>query len=109
MSKLRILSFAISVDGYGAGPNQDLANPIGVGGMALHEWLFATRTFKQMVGGEGGTTGIDDEFAARGSRNIGAWIMGRNMFGPVRGAWPDDTWAFNVASMCQRPARRTSC
>jgi dihydrofolate reductase len=90
--KLRVHGFAISIDGYGAGPNQDLANPLGIGGVALHEWAFATRTFQQMFGGEGGTTGIDDGFAARGLRNVGAWIMGRNMFGPVRGTWPDESW-----------------
>src|SRR5258708_18940556 len=90
--KLRVHGFAISIDGYGAGPRQDHDNPLGVGGMALHEWAFATRTFRQMFGEEGGTTGIDDEFAARGFRNIGAWILGRNMFGPVRGAWPDESW-----------------
>src|ERR1700682_4987677 len=92
MPKLRVQSFAISLDGYGAGPNQDLANPLGVGGMALHEWVFATRTFQKMFGGDGGVTGIDDDFAARGFLNIGAWILGRNTFGPVRGPWPDDTW-----------------
>jgi len=92
MSKMRVHCFAISVDGYGAGPSQDLANPIGVGGMALHEWVFATRTFKRMFGSEGGTTGIDDEFAARGFANIGAWILGRNMFGPFRGSWLDADW-----------------
>jgi dihydrofolate reductase len=90
--KLRVHGFAISIDGYGAGPRQDRDNPLGIGGVALHEWAFATRTFRQMFGEEGGTTGIDDEFAARGFRNVGAWIMGRNMFGPVRGAWPDDSW-----------------
>src|SRR5215831_11854196 len=92
MSKLRVHAFAISVDGFGAGPNQDQANPLGVGGMALHEWVFGTRTFKRMVGQEGGTTGIDDDFAARGFQNIGASILGRNMFGPVRGPWQDDSW-----------------
>jgi dihydrofolate reductase len=90
--KLRVHGFAISIDGYGAGPNQDLANPLGIGGVALHEWAFATRTFQQMFGGEGGTTGVDDDFAARGFRNVGAWIMGRNMFGPERGPWTDDSW-----------------
>jgi dihydrofolate reductase len=92
MSKLRVHSFAISVDGYAAGPNQDLANPIGVGGMALHQWMFATRTFHQITGREGGEAGVDDAFMARGFTNIGAWIMGRNMFGAARGPWPDDTW-----------------
>jgi dihydrofolate reductase len=92
MTKLRVQNFSVSLDGYGAGPNQDLANPLGVGGMALHQWFFATRTFQKMHGGDGGATGIDDDFAARGFANIGAWILGRNMFGPVRGAWPDHTW-----------------
>ena len=92
MPKLRVHSFAISVEGYGAGPNQDLANPLGVGGVALHEWAFATRTFRLMFGQDGGTTDTDDEFAARGFNNIGAWIIGRNMFGPIRGSWPDENW-----------------
>ncbi len=92
MARLRVQSFSISIDGYGAGPRQDLANPLGVGGLALHEWAFATRTFQRMHGGDGGTTGVDDEFAARGFENIGAWILGRNMFGPIRGAWPDEAW-----------------
>jgi dihydrofolate reductase len=92
MPKLRVNAFGVSLDGYGAGPGQDLANPLGVGGMALHEWVFPTRTFQAMLGKEGGTAGIDDDFSARGFANIGAWILGRNMFGPVRGPWPDDTW-----------------
>jgi dihydrofolate reductase len=92
MPKLRVHNFTVSLDGYGAGPNQSVDHPLDVGGLALHDWAFATRTFQQMHGGEGGATGIDDEFAARGFINIGAWIMGRNMFGPIRGSWPDDTW-----------------
>jgi dihydrofolate reductase len=92
MSRLRVLSFSISIDGYGAGPNQDRANPLGVGGTALHQWIFATRTFQRVHGKDGGSTGVDDDFAARGFANIGAWILGRNMFGPVRGPWPDETW-----------------
>jgi dihydrofolate reductase len=92
MARLRVHGFAISIDGYGAGPHQALQNPLGVGGLALHEWVVGTRTFSQMHGGKGGTTGIDDDFAARGVAGIGAWIMGRNMFGPIRGPWPDDTW-----------------
>jgi dihydrofolate reductase len=92
MPRLRVHGFAISIDGCGAGPHQDLQHPLGVGGLALHEWMFGTRTFRQMHGDEGGTTGIDDDFAARGVAGIGAWIMGRNMFGPIRGPWPDDTW-----------------
>ena len=92
MSRLRVHGFSISIDGYGAGPDQNLENPLGLGGAALHEWAFATRTFQKMFGSDGGTTGVDDEFAARGFTNIGAWILGRNMFGPIRGAWPDDQW-----------------
>lgn len=92
MPKLRVHSFAISVDGYAAGPNQDIDNPLGVGGTALHEWVFATRTFRTMFGMEGGATGVDDDFTARGFDNIGAWILGRNMFGPIRGSWPDGSW-----------------
>jgi dihydrofolate reductase len=92
MSKLRVHGFSVSIDGYGAGPDQSLENPLGVGGVALHEWAFPTRAFRQMFGDDGGSTGVDDDFAARGFANIGAWILGRNMFGPVRGPWPDDTW-----------------
>ena len=92
MPKLRVHCFSISADGYGAGPRQDLQNPLGVGGEALHQWVFATRTFQKLFGQDGGATGVDDEFAARGFENIGAWILGRNMFGPVRGAWPDNDW-----------------
>lgn len=92
MAKLRVHAFAISLDGYGAGPDQNLDNPLGVGGVALHEWAFATRTFRRMFGNDGGTTGIDDDFAARGFANIGACVMGRNMFRPIRGPWPDDAW-----------------
>ena len=92
MTKLRVHAFSLSVDGFGAGPLQDLQNPLGQGGMAVHEWAFATRTFRKMFGQPGGSTGIDDGFAARGFANIGAWILGRNMFGPVRGPWPDDSW-----------------
>lgn len=92
MSKLRVHSFAMSLDGYGAGPKQSLDNPLGVGGLALHEWAFHTRTFHAMLSKDGGTTGVDDDFVARGFDNIGAWIIGRNMFGPVRGPWPDNSW-----------------
>ena len=92
-SKLVVRCFGVSADGYGAGPNQDVDNPLGVGGMALHEWVFPTRTFQKMLfGKDEGTTGPDDDFAARGFENLGAWILGRNMFGPVRGTWPDDSW-----------------
>ena len=92
MTKLKVQAFSISVDGYGAGPGQNLENPLGVGGKALHDWAFATRTFQKMFGQDGGDTGIDDDFAARGFHNIGANILGRNMFGPVRGPWPDESW-----------------
>jgi dihydrofolate reductase len=87
---LRVSGFTISVDGYGAGPNQSLENPLGVGGVDLHPWLVGTRTFQQVHGKGGGSTGVDDEFARRGFENVGAWILGRNMFAPSRGAWPDD-------------------
>ncbi|MGM9486313.1 dihydrofolate reductase family protein [Ideonella sp. YS5] len=93
MSRLRVAAFSISLDGFGAGPNQSLQNPLGEGGERLHEWAFTTRTFQRMLGNEqAGETGVDEEFAARSFANVGAWIMGRNMFGPVRGPWPDDTW-----------------
>jgi dihydrofolate reductase len=92
MSKLRVNCFSMSIDGYGAGPDQSLAQPLGVGGTGLHEWALATRTFRKHFGQEGGTTGADDDFVARGFDHVGAWILGRNMFGPVRGQWPDDTW-----------------
>lgn len=92
MTKLRVHNFSISIDGYGAGPDQSLDNPLGVGGRALHQWFFPTRTFQRMTGRDGGATGADDDFAARAFANVGAFILGRNMFGPVRGPWPDDTW-----------------
>ena len=93
MSKVRVQCFGVSIDGYGAGPGQNLENPLGVGGPALFEWFFSTRTFLAMHGKEdGGTTDVNNDFAARGFENIGAWILGRNMFGPVRGPWPDDSW-----------------
>ena len=93
VTRVRVESFTISLDGYGAGPNQDVDNPLGVGGTALHQWALPTRTFQRALSGaDGGTTGVDDDFAARGFRNIGAWILGRNMFGPIRGRWPDLTW-----------------
>ena len=92
MPRLRVHAFAISIDGFGAGPDQGLDSPLGVGGQAMHEWAFATQTFHRILGNEGGTTGVDDQFVARGFDNIGAWILGRNMFGPVRGSWPDNNW-----------------
>jgi len=92
VSKLRVHTFSIAVDGYGAGPSQDLQHPLGVGGEAMFDWFFHTRTWRRMHGQEGGETGTDDAVAARGFDGIGAWILGRNMFGPVRGPWPDDEW-----------------
>lgn len=92
MAKLRVHGFTISVDGYRAGPSQSLENPLGVGGLALHDWMFPTRTFQGMHGEGGGATGIDDDLAMRGFENVGAWIIGRNMFGPVLGPWPDENW-----------------
>ena len=101
MSKLRVNAFAISIDGYGAGPDQSLNDPMGAGGMKLHNWVFGTKTFVKMhadfagdlIGGEPPREDLDDAFAARGFENVGAWILGRNMFGPVRGPWPDDEWS----------------
>ena len=92
MTRLRVESFTISLDGYGAGPDQTLDNPLGGGGGNLHKWALETRTFRAMFGMSGGSEDVDDKFAARGFANIGAWIMGRNMFGPSRGQWPDDDW-----------------
>lgn len=93
MSKLRVESFTISLDGYGAGPNQGLEKPMGERGQTLHQWAIPTQTFQSMVFGQtGGETGVDNDIAARGFENVGAWIMGRNMFGPVRGPWSDKKW-----------------
>jgi dihydrofolate reductase len=92
MPMLRVHNFAISVDGHGAGPDQSMDNPLGVGGTRLHEWAFTTRSQRRAHGMSGGEEGIDDEFAARGEAGIGATIMGRNMFGPVRGPWGDEQW-----------------
>jgi len=93
MTRVRVDSFSISLDGYGAGPNQHADNPLGIGGTGLHQWLFPTRTFQRtLFAKDEGTTGIDDDFAMRGFNNIGAWILGRNMFGPIRGPWPDMNW-----------------
>jgi dihydrofolate reductase len=133
--KLRVLSFGISLDGYSAGPNQSLDHPLGVGGTGLMEWFFPTRTFQrmhnpesrdavglanvpeQLFGQENGGAGIDNDFAARGFENVGAWIIGRNMFGPVRGAWADEEWKgwwgaippFIAMCLCSRitPERRS--
>jgi dihydrofolate reductase len=92
MSRLRVHSFSISIDGFGAGPGQDLQHPLGVGGPAVFEWFFPTRTWQRMHANADGETGIDDDMAAQGFDGIGAWILGRNMFGPVRGPWPDESW-----------------
>ena len=92
MGKVRV-SFSLSLDGFGAGPDQSLQDPLGKGGMAMHQWALATRTFKRMHGGDpGGSVGVDEDFAAASMANMGAWILGRNMFGPVRGPWPDESW-----------------
>jgi dihydrofolate reductase len=92
MSILCVRSFSVSLDGYGAGPDQSLQHPLGVRGPELMQWLFHSRLWQQMHGGDGGETGVDNEMAEHGFANIGAWILGRNMFGPVRGPWPDDSW-----------------
>jgi dihydrofolate reductase len=92
MSRVRVNAFTISIDGFGAGPDQSREAPLGVGGESLHTWMVGTATFRRMVGGADGATGPDDDMTAASLANIGAWIMGRNMFGPVRGEWPDDTW-----------------
>lgn len=92
MSKVRVAAFSVSLDGFGAGPRQDLHNPLGVRGLELHEWFVSTEAFKKMHGESGGVSGVDNDFAARSFENIGAWILGRNMFGPVRGPWKDDSW-----------------
>lgn len=92
MAKLRVQCFTVSLDGYGAGPKQDLQNPLGVGGVGLMEWFFHTRIWRKMQGQSDGETGIDNDMAEQGFAGIGAWILGRNMFGPVRGPWPDESW-----------------
>jgi dihydrofolate reductase len=93
MPKLRVHNFAISLDGYAAGPDQDIDNPLGRRGLELHEWVFATRAWNQMEGREGGVEGLDDKFIAEGDLGTGATIMGRNMFGPIRGPWNDERWS----------------
>ena len=92
MPRLRVHAFSISLDGYGAGPAQTREAPLGIGGEDLHAWMIPTRTFQRLSRKEGGTTGVDDDFTASGFENVGAWILGRNMFGPVRGPWPDESW-----------------
>lgn len=92
MSKVRVAAFSVSIDGFGAGPRQDLQNPLGVRGFELHGWFQQTDVFRKMHGQSSGTTGIDNDFAGRSFENVGAWILGRNMFGPVRGPWKDESW-----------------
>ncbi|MEK7952292.1 dihydrofolate reductase family protein [Luteolibacter soli] len=92
MSKVRVNCFSISFDGFGAGPDQSLDQPLGAGGMDLHKWFIPTNAFQKTHGSGDGTTGVDDDFAERGMDGLGAWILGRNMFGPIRGDWPDDEW-----------------
>jgi dihydrofolate reductase len=95
MSKVRVAAFSVSLDGFGAGPLQDLENPLGVRGLELHGWFFTTDAFKKMHGQGEGTKGIDNDIAEQSFANVGAWILGRNMFGPVRGRWndrPGDSW-----------------
>jgi dihydrofolate reductase len=92
MSKVKVAVFSISLDGFGAGPRQDKGNPLGVRGLELHGWFFDTEVFKKMQGQSGGSKGIDNDFALQSFENVGAWILGRNMFGPVRGPWDGDSW-----------------
>jgi dihydrofolate reductase len=92
VAKLRVESFSISLDGFGAGPEQSLDEPLGKRGDDLHQWMLPTRTFRRLSGRDGGSTGVDDQFLARGFANIGAWIMGRNMFAASRGPWPPEDW-----------------
>ena len=92
MSKVVVRGFSLSIDGFGAGPKQDLQNPLGIGGPSMFEWYFHTRSWKKMQGQEGGETGVDEEIATQAMSGLGAWILGRNMFGPVRGPWPDESW-----------------
>jgi len=92
MSKVKITAFSVSIDGYGAGTDQSLENPLGKGGGKIHSWMYPTKMFQKMIGKDGGTEGIDNDFAEKSMENCGAWIMGRNMFGPIRGPWPDDEW-----------------
>jgi dihydrofolate reductase len=92
MSRVRVAGFAVSIDGFGAGPDQSLEDPLGRRGKELHDWYFPTRTFRAMIGQDGGTEGVDDRFGRASMAGFGAFILGRNMFGPIRGEWPDDVW-----------------
>ncbi|MBB3355484.1 dihydrofolate reductase [Rhizobium lentis] len=92
MSKVRVTGFSVSVDGFGAGPEQSLNDPLGKRGSEMFQWFFHTRTFRAMMGKDDGSSGIDEDYASRAMANFGAFILGRNMFGPIRGEWPDDAW-----------------
>ena len=92
MTTIRVAGFSVSLDGFAAGPEQSLASPLGRSGPELFQWFFPTRTFRAMAGQDGGTTGVDDQYAQRSMAGFGAFILGRNMFGPIRGAWPDEAW-----------------
>jgi dihydrofolate reductase len=92
MTKVIVSGFSLSIDGFGAGPDQSLSDPLGKRGMELHEWFFGTKTFRAMIGKDGGSDGVDQSYAARAMAGFGAFILGRNMFGPIRGDWPDDEW-----------------
>lgn len=92
MSKVKVAAFSVSLDGFGAGPGQEIGHPLGLRGEELHPWMVGTKMFHRMTGKEGGTQGVDNDFAEKSMENIGAWIMGRNMFGPIRGPWPDNEW-----------------
>lgn len=92
MTKVKVAAFTVSLDGFGAGPDQTRETPLGKGGEELHEWMFPTKMFQKMMRKEGGTEGTDNDFAEKSMENLGAWIMGRNMFGPIRGPWPNDEW-----------------
>jgi dihydrofolate reductase len=92
MGKVRVAGFSLSLDGFGAGPDQSLHDPLGKRGTELHRWIFGTRTFRAMIGQEGGSDGVDEQYAHRSMEGFGAFILGRNMFGPIRGEWPDESW-----------------
>ena len=92
MAKVRVAAFGVSLDGFGAGPEQSLENPLGVGFGEIMDWFFPTRFFCAMQGKPGGETGIDNSWAEKSFENVGSWILGRNMFGPVRGPWPNEDW-----------------
>ena len=92
MTKVRVAGFSVSLDGFGAGPEQSLQDPLGKRGRELHQWMFHTRMFQQMIGKGGGSEGVDNEYATRSMEGFGAFILGRNMFGPIRGPWPDEEW-----------------